>query len=327
MNGNEGRVWVNPDGNALAFLKKDKPKREAGKKENKRVADKEALMPESEPKAGNRTNGQAKQRKASGRAASEEVSLVQTSLVHPIVAPAIDALGLPIQLGSSSRELATLREIFDETMEVFDLSQSEGMLDSVFGRPEHRIRKKTERAELLGHYADAYIAQLRRFRTALEELGKTNDLKRQEYISRVRATRELAEEHIRLQLVAEEAQRKQRVEGAKAKAEIAKYEGEARSAARDPEPPPPAPDPLEEARRRRAMKAELHLQERETAAEVAGETVTAAKAQANEVYRNLKMTSGEKRTRIRAALDAYGVDERVLPPAILELLDEEEFCD
>jgi hypothetical protein len=237
------------------------------------------------------------------------------------VAPAIDALGLPIQLESSSRELATLREIFDETMEVFDLSQSEGILDSVFGRPEYRIRKKTERAELLGHYTDAYIAQLSRFRTALEELGKANDTKRQEYISRVRATRELAEEHIRLQLVAEEAQRKQRVEDAKAKAEIAKYEGEAR----DPEPPPPPPDPLEEARRRRAMKAELRIQECETAAEVAGETVTAAKAQATEVYRNLKMTSGEKRTRILAILDAFGVDQSILPSAIQELLEEEVY--
>ncbi len=325
MNGNEGRVWVNPDGHALAFLKKDRPKREEGKKERKRVAETEVLMPESESKADNQTNGQPKRQKPSRRPTSEEVSLVRTSVVHPIVAPAIDALGLPIQLESSSRELATLREIFDETMEVFDLSQSEGVLDSVFGRPEHRIRKKTERAELLGHYTDAYIAQLSRFRTALEELGKANDLKRQEYISRVRATRELAEEHIRLQLVAHEAQRKQRVEDAKAQAEIAKYEGEARNAARNPELPPPPPDPLEEARRRRAMKAELHIQENETAAEVAGETITAAKAQAIEVYRNLRITDGEKRTRILAILDAFGVDQSILPPGIQELLEEEVY--
>ena len=118
------------------------------------------------------------------------------------------------------------------------------------------------------------------------------------------------------------------IEVAKRHSVKASWNRKARDMRQDLAPPPPAPpDPLERAWRKKQQEKDLVLQEHEVAADLGGEKVTRAKTQAIEVDRNLHMTKGEKRTRILEIMDAYELDESILPPAIRELLEEEEFHD
>jgi len=115
------------------------------------------------------------------------------------------------------------------------------------------------------------------------------------------------------------------VEAAKRTCELARWNTKKRNAElgvlEDPE------TRSESTRTEQMEQVELRLRELEAIAKFGEETVTKARTKAVEIFGKLHMRKDEKRIRIRTVLDAYGVDERVLPPAILELLEEEEYAE
>jgi hypothetical protein len=331
MNGNESKVWVNPDGHALAFLKKCAAKRE-GKPKGRKLRTEEVPLQENQTpmnevrqKAGKKARRQRRKQNThpTWDTAQQEGALVRASVVVPeIVAPDLAPMPEP-----SRRELARLKDLHHESMDALDLSKPEGSLDAWFGRPNHRIRKKIERAELLEPYKQKVINHLRQMRQAMEEVQKMNEIERREYLDKVKAAREAAEEKLRLALVAREARRREAIEEARAQATIANYESQARNSQRDLLPPPPQPDPLEQSWREKRQEKELRLQEHEIEAEYGGDKVTRANDEAMKVFRNRYMTEGEQRMRIIEILNAYDLDADVLPEGIQKLLEEEEFHD
>ncbi|GEM_PF-6480504 len=67
-----------------------------------------------------------------------------------------------------------------------------------------------------------------------------------------------------------------------------------------------------------------HLTELDAAVKLGAEKVTRLRREANRIFLDVNMLKGEKRVRLRALLDVYQVDASALPPAIREILEEDD---
>jgi hypothetical protein len=76
----------------------------------------------------------------------------------------------------------------------------------------------------------------------------------------------------------------------------------------------------EEARRRVQEQIDTQLDEQASWAAASEESVARAKTRCIEIYQDLRMRDGEKRTRILRVLDEYHLDCSILPPAVEELM-------
>jgi hypothetical protein len=218
-----------------------------------------------------------------------------------------------------------------------DFNLPEGWLDRWFGRPNHRLQVKVERADLIAQFQARVVEIMRQRRHAAEEVRALNQVYYQQLLDALVAWSNAAEQHYRVFLSKERVAQERQIAAAKAGAEIerhnadaAEHRARARNAQREllPPPPPPPPfDPLEEARRKRREAQELKLQELEDEAEFAQEKVMRAKAEAITIYQASFMCDDEKRTRIWRVLEAFGLNPSILPPAIQDLMEEDPYDD
>jgi hypothetical protein len=149
-----------------------------------------------------------------------------------------------------------------------------------------------------------------------------------------------AEKQYQVELARRNVERQDAIEDAKARAEIARYEAEAREAglrgrpAPPPLPPPPAPAPVDEAAQRREAARQVRKEQNDLAFEELNEKAqhdqrvhSHAIEEATKIYRDLDLLAEQKFDRIRRLLDSYKVDASVLPTAIREFMEEEEGAD
>lgn len=224
-----------------------------------------------------------------------------------------------------SIDLGPIEASFRQMSEVLDLAKTEGVLDRLFDRPDHRIAVKTERALRLAEYRAALTCNIGETRKAIEEMCAVNRAR-----FALAAEAYTAEE--RFNHARNAAARQDPIDAAKAKAEIAKYLAEAELARRSALPPPPTPpEPpavdeatrkREEARRMRRDKLDLAREERAERADAAQQLVADAKASCEAIYHDKNALAGEQRERIRKVLDSYGFDSSILPPRLQELMEE-----
>lgn len=223
-----------------------------------------------------------------------------------------------------------------EAASSLDLKKPEGWLDKWFGRPDHRIRKKTERAELLACLVAATKGIILEYQRAIEAVAAVQRAKYQLFIDRLEAILKIMEAQYRTELARRNVERQDAIEDAKARAEIARYHAEAREAglrgypAPPPPPPPPAPaapPPVDqftrekdEARRAKQQEADLHIQDTDIRADAAEKKVARARARAIEIFNNSELNTGETRERIYAVLDEFGFDTSILPEKIRDFL-------
>jgi len=71
-------------------------------------------------------------------------------------------------------------------------------------------------------------------------------------------------------------------------------------------------------------EVELKMRELEAIAKFGQDKVSRVRNEAAKIFKNVHMLRGEQRARIQEILEAYGVDATALPPAIGELMEEEE---
>lgn len=283
-----------------------------------------AFLDKYEPKVRKETEDRPK-------AGEEPKALVQPpkqEILPPEPQPS--ALPMPNIPATKPIDVTPIEASLRDMCKLLDLAEPEGMLDAVFNRPDHRIEKKTERALRLAQYRAALTTIIAEIRRAMEEVSALNRVRLQEQLDRVKLAAEVLEAQARLNYAVAAAARQDAVAEAKAKAEIAAYGAmaeKARLSALPPAPPPPAPTPVDEATRKREeahrrVQDEIDTQLDEQAAWSAAseESVARAKARCIEIYRDLTMRDGEKRTRILRVLDKYNLDCSILPPAIEDLM-------
>ncbi|MFI5093741.1 MAG: hypothetical protein ACHQIK_09890 [Candidatus Acidiferrales bacterium] len=299
----------NPRNLALAFLEKYEPK---GRQEPK------------------------ERQKAGDGPASSDSGNVSQALVRPvpqeIISPQANPIALPMPNIPAMKpiDVAPLEASLKEMFELLDLNEPEGMFDTIFSRPDHRIEKKTERALRLAQYRAALTTIIAESRRAIEEVSALNNARSRQYLDMLMLAADVLEAQARLNYAVAAAARQDAVAEAKAKFEIAGYVADAEKArlsALPPAPPPPAPTPVdeatrkrEEARRSRREEIDQHLEEQEERAAASEESVARVKTRCIETYRNLTMRDGEKRARIMRVLDEYNLDCSILPVAIEDLI-------
>lgn len=82
-----------------------------------------------------------------------------------------------------------------------------------------------------------------------------------------------------------------------------------------------------ETRGRHLEEVELKMREHEAAAKYAVEKVAQVRAEAIQIFQKLHMRKSEKCAQILELLNAYEVEESVLPIAIQELIEEETYVE
>jgi hypothetical protein len=128
-------------------------------------------------------------------------------------------------------------------MNTIDLTEREGITDCLFGRPNHRIDIKTERALRLAQFKGALVANIVEMRRAIEEVRALNRARHEQYLDNFIFQRQTLEEQARLIYAQAAAARREAVEEAQNSALIAKCRAEAELARRSALPPPPPPPP------------------------------------------------------------------------------------
>ncbi len=115
------------------------------------------------------------------------------------------------------------------------------------------------------------------------------------------------------------------IEVAKNRSAKAAWERKSRDIDRDLNPPAPPPTPAEEARRKRREMIDLQFEEREEKADAAQKAISHVRRKVISIHQDPCMPAGERYIRIRTLLENYGYDERILPPAIREFMENEAF--
>ena len=245
-----------------------------------------------------------------------------------ILPPASKVPALPLDASmTSSLDLAEFERQIKTAARMLNLSVPEGLLDRVFDRPDHRIEVKTERGRRLAGYVSACTA-------ILEAARMLQDARRQPYLDQLVFLRRMAEEQNNLEAVTSRSRLQGQIEEAKARAEIARHEADAREAglrgrpAPPQLPPPPVPAPVDEAtrkreeiRRKRQEMLDLELQELDLKTDAGQEKVTRAKAKAIQIFQDVNLSAGEVLARIQEVLDGYGLDYTILPRRIQDFME------
>jgi hypothetical protein len=312
MSSNPNKPWVDPNGHALAFLKKYQPKEKnaaSGQREPKdrNMPSQEVVhIPEVLPPA----------------AALPSVEVPEFSVAPPKIC--MPTQFLPDDLAQLEHQLRQMATTLN-----FDLP--EGRLDKWFGRLNHRLEVKIERAHLTEEFQ---AIGLRRIRNAAEEAWAIDQVRFKHFLDLLVCWRTAAEEHYRAVYAKRTIERQQAIEDAKARVEIAECELRIRDAQREPlppPPPPPPPSPVDEATQKRqaAQQARKHeydvaLDELEEQAEFRGEKTNRAVHEILKVFGNPSMRKAARRARILELIDVFQIDESVLPSGVRELLDEED---
>jgi hypothetical protein len=350
----ERKYWIDPQSDALAFLKRTP----AACREDREIGN--ATAPHPRPPQDAKRQGTSADDGKTIDAEFEDLGAIATGAqgltpgTTPGLVPAKTKDVLPPEhlrplpmapeppkppepAFSPALDLAPMERTIRQMMGTLDFQLPEGLLDAFFGRRNHRMTVKIERAELITRFQAAVTAKLQEQCNAAEEIRRHNQIRYQQVLDALIFWRTAAEEHYRLFLARERIEHERAIEAAKTQAEIAKYEREVRDTRRDlvppappqPAPPPPTPEEIAEARRTAARRerdedVELKLDELDAAARLGEEKVSRAKAKAIEIYRRLDMRKDEKRSRIVEILTAYELNEGILPEALRELLEEDD---
>lgn len=249
---------------------------------------------------------------------------------------------------SSPLDLAQLEKVIRQMERTLDLDLPDGWLDAWLSGPTQRMQRTVDRMDLMNQFQTAVVVQLRGQCDAAEEVRRFNEIRYKQFSELLVAWRTAAEEHYRLALAQENVEHERAIASAKTRAEVKRYETEAalhertirdsRSDLLPPPAPPPSPPPpptdeecavqrRKDHRRKRMEMVHERLDEFDAWARFGQQKVSKAKARAIRIFRNLQIPKDEKRTRIGEILDAYQIDERILPPAIRELMEEEVYDD
>ncbi len=205
-------VWVDLNGSALAFLKDRKPK-----KKNPEPVKKRRAQPVRKRK---QKGGLVKVKQLDEKPATQGLTKVMKVRDAEFVMELPD---IPRPEAPSTSELPALEELLEETLTLLDLREPEGFLDSFFGRINHRIRKKTERAQLLVQYREKLVRNVELVRQFAQVCAEIDGIRYQALIERVRNERTLVIEQHKLFSAQRAAEREEAIEEAKAQAEIAGY--------------------------------------------------------------------------------------------------------
>jgi len=245
--------------------------------------------------------------------------------------PAIDTSAIPVP------DLSGIEEQIRQAAKMLDLRAPEGMLDRWFGRINHRIAAKTERAELLVGYISVCASIMELSAKAIDAAARVQRARYQLHVDRLSALHALLTHHYQLECARRDIIRRESIDDAKAREVVADFEAKIREhglRGRPAPPPPPPPPPVppvdetarkkEEARRARKEMQELELDERAEAAEFEQDLVSKARTEAIKIYQNINMLAGDRFERIRRVLESYKVPVTILPAAIQEFMEEEE---
>jgi hypothetical protein len=325
-------AWIDPNSKALAYLADKKP---AVQEEIKQATD-----------------------ESQSRAVVHNAEVLPPEPKRALLPAPVPGPEIPPPTFTPPADLTRFEHQVRQMADTLDFDIPEGLLDRFFDRKNYRLRVKIERAELICQFESANTARLREQCNIAEALRQLNQIRFQQFLDALRAWQAAEETHYRIALAHERVENERAIDAAKTKAEIAKhaaqvavYERQIRDAQREPLPAaPPAPGPCltadekalmedfvrltrrrEATHRERMHDVDLRLDEFDAASRFGQETVARAKAEAIKVFKDISMLKGEKQARIEKVLEAFGLDEQILPPAIRELLenanDQEEDMD
>jgi hypothetical protein len=358
-------IWFDPDDCGLKTVESAKRQRALADAERKRKhAEEERKRAEAERERNEaaerkrrleeqkRQIAEQKRREEEARRKAHEETLMAKPKNNPLEGEIVGTVNKPKlyapQLPTLPEPKAELRPLdlshfeqqIREAAATLDMSQPEGWLDSWFGRPDHRLKVKTARAEQVALLVTALTQIIDQHRRAVEAMAAVQKAKYQLALDRYEAMKIAAEKQYQVELARRNVERQDAIEDAKARAEIARYEAEAREAglrgrpAPPPLPPPPAPAPVDEAAQRREAARQVRKEQNDLAFEELNEKAqhdqrvhSHAIEEATKIYRDLDLLAEQKFDRIRRLLDSYKVDASVLPTAIREFMEEEEGAD
>ncbi len=142
--------------------------------------------------------------------------------------------------------LVRFERLFNQSLKVTDLDAPEGWIGELFGGMDYRIAAKTERGRALYGLIDTFVNNLDQFEKVEQKIRAIHQAQFERHIDRIKAARAALEEQQKLDAVAANARLQGQIEGAKAKAEIARHKADAREQGlrgKPVPPPPPAPKP------------------------------------------------------------------------------------
>jgi|GEM_PF-5035201 len=273
------KVWIDPADCGLPTVEATERKRkeEAERQRRQEVAQRRQEYEERQRRwkaeeAMKRKEEEEKARNHALVAQPKAEILPPAAKVPALPLPDANSLGLP--------DLSDLERQIRHSAKMLDLSVPEGTLDNWFGRPNHRIAVKTDRAQLLFGYIAACGSIMESARQTIEAAGAAQRARYQLQIDRLTAYRSLMTEYYRLECAHREALRQEAIKDAKARTEIAKHEADAREHALrgrplPPSPPPPPPPKPEDPRAKNKARLQQELQrlakeEKEELARIAG---------------------------------------------------------
>jgi hypothetical protein len=237
-------TWIDPNGRAFAFLP---PAREMSNMHKM-----EDAMRNSEEK----------------RAAKTQALTTQPKLEILPPGSKVPALALPSDTSTTpGLDLVEFERQIRNSANMLNLAEPEGFLDRWFGRPDHRIDVKTERAQRLKGYITACTA-------IIEAAGSLQDARGQVYLNQLILRRRVAEENYKLELTQRQVERQDAIEEARAREIVSEHEAKIREnnlrgrptppAPPPPLPPPPPPTPAElRAKKKASLKQDLDRLDKE----------------------------------------------------------------
>lgn len=275
-----------------------------------------------------RPRGTCRKAGQGGAAPAPEILSPEAKAAIPAVAPV---------------DMTALKTILERMPGLLDSDAPQGNSD-LFWLPDledadARLAKDIRRAERLRGYAEEYTRTVQELQRAIEATGSLNQEQARQHLNALNLHTELLVAQQRDKYASEAAARKNQVEAAKDRAEIARYDAEAEKHRRSaipkpPAPPPPKPPqpppPVDEATlkrqvasRRRQNDIAIELDEARDKAAAQERKIADAIKRCTEIYHDLDMREGDKRNRIQAVLDAYNLTASVLPVAIEDLMIRE----
>jgi hypothetical protein len=324
-NNKSNQTWIDPNSRALAYLTDRKP-----------ASTSSVVSLEKEPQP----------LISSQKVEANAISRSKEVVLHPEVLPPEQAstVGtpefsaprppMPIAPDNLSDDLLQLEHQVRQMAITLDMNLPEGRLDGWVGRPNHRVAKKTERAVLIAEFE---AVRLRQIQNRAEAVRALDQVRYQHFLDRLIAWSNLADQHYRILLAKERVEQERQIAAAKARAEIERYDADgaehrarASNALREPLPPPQPPNPVDEAtlKRQAAQQARKHanevkLDEMKDEAEFRSDKTTQAIDEILKVFGNPSMRKAARLARILELMDAYQINESVLPSGVRELIEEE----
>jgi len=338
---NNTRVWIDPQSDALSFLNNKRPEG----RENANDSASPSFQDQAAKTQGVKLIGPGNDTEERRVVPVKNMEVIPPERpAHALVSRSmLDVRPAPASAAVWSAELECMETQTRNMLDALNVDLPKGWFEKLFFRPEDCIDRETDRLGL----TVAFQAKIAEFLGERQKCGQAvrvlTQLEYQNVLDAIAFQSTVAQAQRRLILATETVEQERAVTNARTLAEVRKYDAEAaayerqaRDSRRDlapppppppPAPPPPTPEEIAAARRKVARQermdnVELKLDELDAKAHEGEEKVCRAKAKAIEIFWRLDMRKDEKRTRIEALLDAYGLDERILPEAIRELMEE-----